>query len=168
MSKVNQRTAVINVVIATLSARGVNYELNGSTPVSSHLTEKDKENVRETLFTMFRGGQIELSAEASEKFSDDAKLKTYISGLVNNWLRKAPELNAGMKYQAKAPGSRAGAGDVQVREMKKLLNATQDEATKTVIQSEIDARLGEIKAAKNKVEIDINKLPESLRGLVKA
>lgn len=166
MSKLNQRSAVIQTVLATLSARGVDYELNGSAPVSSVLTESDKESVRNTLFTMFRESKVELSDEATAKFNDDGKLKTYISGLVNNWLRKAPELNSGMKYQAKNPGSRAGAGDQQIREMKKLLSATQDESMKEVIQAEIDSRLSEIKATKNKVEIDADKLPESLRHLI--
>ena len=168
MSKLNQKMAVINVVLATLSARGVTYELNSTKPVSSLLTDSDKESIRNTLFTMFRNNEIELSDEAASKFSDDSKLKTYISGLVNNWLRKASELNAGMKYQAKNPGSRAGSGDIQVREMKKLLNATVGEEEKAVIQEAIDARLDEIKATKNKVEIDSTKLPEHLRHLVKA
>ena len=168
MSKLNQRSATIQVILATLTARSYSYELNGSTSISSVLTDSDKENVRNTLFSMFRNGQVELSSDASDKFSDDSKLKAYISGLVNNWIRKAPEFNGGMKYQAKNPGSRQGSGDQQVREMKKLLSATQDPTTKAVIQSEIEKRLGEIKVTKAAVEIDSSKLPESLRHLVKA
>lgn len=167
MSKVNQKMAVINTVLAVLQARGASYELGSSTPVSSILTETDKQNIRNTLFSMFRKGEVEVSQEASEKFSEDSALRTYISGLVNNWLRKSKELNGSVKYEAKNPGSRQGAGDQQIKEMKKLLSVSTDPEVKATIQAEIDSRLGEIKAASKKVEIDASKLPESLRHLAK-
>ena len=50
--------------------------------------------------------------------------------------------------------------------MKKLLSATTDQTTKSVIQSAINDRLAEIKPS-SVVEIDTSKLPESLRHLVK-
>jgi hypothetical protein len=167
MSKLSQKSAVIQVTLATLSARGVSYELNGSTPISSVLTDADKSTIRNTLFSMFRKGEIEMKAEAFAKSSDDAYLKNYVSGLLNNWVRKEPEFNCGSKYQAKNPGSRQGSGDQQIREMKKLLSVTSDEKTRSVIQAEIDSRVSELKAAKNTVQIDTSKLPESLRHLAK-
>lgn len=167
MSKLSQKAAVISVILATLSDRGASYELGSDTPVSSILSDADKTNIRGTLFSMFRKGEVEVSEEASKKFQEDSELKTYISGLVNNWLRKSTELNGNSKYQAKNPGSRQGSGDEQVKEMKKLLSATTDSDKRALIQSAIDSRLGEIKAEKNKVEIDASKLPESLRSLVK-
>lgn len=167
MSKVSQKTAVINTIMSTLNERGASYELGSSTPVSSVLTDADKTNIRNTLFSMFRNGEVEVSEEASKKFSEDSELKTYISGLVNNWVRKSTDLNGGSKYQAKNPGSRQGSGDDQIKEMKKLLSATSDAEQKSMIQGAIDSRLAEIKASKNVVEIDSSKLPESLRHLVK-
>jgi hypothetical protein len=168
MSKLNQKNAVMNTIIAVLAARGINYELGGSKPVSEFLTDADKETVRNTLFSMFRKEEIELSAEAAAKYTEDSKLKGYVSSLVNNWVRKGEDFNGGAKYAAKNPGSRQGQGDQEVREMKKLLGLTSDAAIKAQIQSEIDRRLGEIKATKTTVTIDSSKLPESLRHLVKA
>jgi hypothetical protein len=168
MSKVSQKAAVINTILSVLKERGSSYELGSTTAVSSVLTDADKTAIRSTLFTMFRNGEVECSEEASKKFSEDSELKTYISGLVNNWVRKSTDLNGGSKYQAKNPGSRQGSGDDQIKEMKKLLSATSDAEQKAMIQSAIDSRLGEIKASKNVVEIDSSKLPESLRHLVKS
>jgi hypothetical protein len=167
MSKLNQKTATMNTIIAVLAARGISYQMGGEKPITDFLTDGDKENVRNTLFSMFRNGEIELSSEATAKYQEDSELKKYVSGLVNNWIRKAPEFNNNGKYVPKNPGSRAGSGDSQVREMKKLLTATQDAKTKSVIQSHIDARLAEIKSTKAVVSVDASKLPESLRHLVK-
>ena len=162
MSKMNQRKATCSTVLAVLEERGVNYELNGVTTVSEVLTEADKKAVRDTLFSMFRGNQVEMSDEAKIKYEDDKALKSYISGLVNNWIRKAPEFNNNQAYVAKNPGSRAGSGDVQIKEMKKLLNVTKDETAKKEIQSCIDARIQEIKPVET--NIDFDKIPESLRA----
>ena len=126
MSKVSQKSAVISVILATLSDRGVSYELGSETAVSTILTDSDKTNIRNTLFSMFRKNELEVSDEASKKYVDDSELKSYISGLVNNWFRKSTDLNGASKYRAKNPGSRQCSGDEQVREMKKLLSQTTD------------------------------------------
>lgn len=160
----NQRNATVSTIIACLKDAGISYELNGATPVSEVLNSDIKAKVRDTLFAMFRDGKVDMSADAQGKYSDDNQLKTYISGLVNNWIRKAPEFNNGGKYVPKNPGSRAGSGDEQIKEMKKLLASTQDQDVKDQIQEAIDARMAEIKP---RVEIDHSKLPESLRHLVK-
>lgn len=164
MKTLNQRSATVNTVLAVLEEAGVKYELNGSVPVSDVLEDKHKADVRAALFTMFRSGEVEMSAEAKEKYAEDSELKKYISGLVNNWIRKAPEFNAGGTYKPKNPGSRAGQGDEQIKEMRKLLKTTVDPEHKKVIEAAIEARQGEIKP---KVEIDASKLPESLRNLIK-
>lgn len=157
----NQRKATVSTIIAVLEERGVSYELNGPTPISDVLNDSDKKSVRETLFTMFRDDQVEMSDEAKIKYSDDSDLKSYISGLVNNWIRKAPEFNAGGKYTPKNPGSRAGSGDEQIKEMKKLLAQTQDPEVKEAVQEAIDARIAELKPT---IEVDYSKLPEELKA----
>lgn len=162
MSKVNQRSATVNTILAVLSDRGVEYELNGETPVSKVLTDSDKATVREILFTMFRSGEVEYKASFQHKVNDDSELKKYISGLVNNWIRKAKEFNNGQAYQAKNPGSRAGSGDSKVKEMKKLLSVTTDPQARAIIQSAIDSRVAELKAEKNQVEIDYESIPAEL------
>jgi uncharacterized protein YqgV (UPF0045/DUF77 family) len=161
----NQRKATVSTILAVLEERGVTYELNGETPISEVLTDSDKKTIRDAVFAMFRNGQVEMSDEAKVKYQDDTQLKSYVSGLVNNWIRKAPEFNGGTTYQPKNPGSRAGSGDEQIKEMKKLLAATQDPEAKAQIEEAIAARQAELKP---KVEVDYSKLPDSLRHLIPA
>ena len=167
MTKLNQRSACVNTLLAVLNERGVNYEVNGSTPIGDVLNPDDKSKTREILFTMFKQGQIEYKSSFQSKVDDDSELKKYISGLVNNWVRKAKELNCGNAYQPKNPGSRAGSQDQKVKEMRKLLSITTDHKARTMIEQAINERVSELKAQRNKVEIDVNNLPESLKHLIK-
>lgn len=164
MTKVNQRTATVNTLLAVLDNRGVSYEVNGETPINDVLTPADKASAREILFTMFREGQIEYKTEFQAKVDDDSELKKYVSGLVNNWVRKAKELNCGQAYKAKNPGSRAGSSDPQIKELRKLLQVCE-ESHKEAIQAAIDTRLAEIKP-ESVVTIDVSQLPEHLKHLV--
>lgn len=163
----NQRHATVSTILSTIKSHGIEYVLNGATPVSDMLTDKMKEEIRSELFAMFRNGSISYSEDFKSKVADDTELKKYISGLVNNWIRKAPEFNNGSKYEAKNPGSRAGSGDEQVKEMKKLLSVTTDAKARAIIQDTIDKRLASLAAEKKSVEINVDALPESLRHLVK-
>lgn len=161
-----QKKAVVSIILSTLSARGIEYKLGESAPVSTFLTDADKTTIRDFLFAGFRKGEIEMKADAKAKASDDAYLKSYVSGLLNNWVRKEKEFNQGNVYKAKNPGSRAGSGDEQIREMKKLLSQCTTAEDKAAVQSAIDARVAEIKP-KTDVSIDASKLPEQLRHLAK-
>ena len=158
----NQREATVNCILSVLEERGVEYELNGPTPINEVLTPDDKKNVRSILFTMFQQQKIDF--RDTSRLSDTKYMTDYISGLVNNWIRKAPEFNNDSKYQAKNPGSRYGTQDEQVREMKKLLSTVTDQATKDIIQSHIDTRLQELKPA---VTVNLDLIPASLRHLIK-
>lgn len=166
----NQRTATVQAILGVLSARGVDYELNGSTTVSEVLTDADKKAVREQLFTQFRDGEISVSDQFAEtKLNDDAELKKYISGLLNNWIRKAKEFNSGQAYVTKNPGSRAGSQDEQMRELKKLLSqvkAIGDEDAISEVNEAIAARAAEIKPKSQSKPINVDALPENLRHLV--
>jgi len=160
----NQRQATVSAIIAQLSSRGVDYVFNESEPVSELLTSDDKSKIVDTLCQGFLEGQIDMSAEGKAKyFSMPAELRKYTVGLLNNWIRKAPEFNGGTGYVAKNPGSRKGSGDDTVKALRALLSVTTDAAMKAEIQREIDNRLSELKP---KVEIDIFALPEHLRHLV--
>lgn len=156
----NQREATVNTIIAVLSDRGVSYELNGSTPVSEVLTTEDKAKVRSILFTMFQQHKVDFKDKS--KLAEDKYMKDYISGLVNNWIRKAPEFNNDTAYKAKNPGSRQGSQDEQIKEMKKLLAVTSDATAKQAIQEAIAQRQAEIKPTK--VEINLSAIPEELRA----
>lgn len=157
----NQRQATCNTILAVLSERSVSYELNGQTPINEVLNTDDKKKVRDILFVMFRSGQVDYKETFQDTVADDKGLREYISGLTNNWIRKAPEFNCGGKYEAKNPGSRQGSGDEQIREMKKLLSATTDPEARVLIQSAIDNRTVEIT---KKVEINLSAIPAELRA----
>lgn len=163
----SQREATVNAILSVLEERGETFELGGNVNVSDVLNAEDKKKVQTILATGFNKGEIAMSDDAKTKYiGNTSEMNKYVSGLINNWVRKFPDFNAGAKYEAKNPGSRAGTGDEQVREMKKLLSATSDETSKTLIQEAIDARLAEIKPV-SKVTINVDALPDFLRHLVK-
>jgi len=164
----NQRQATVQAILSTLEARGFEYELNGPTPISEVLTDSDKEQVRSTLFEQFRSGEISYKETFQAKVDDDAELKKYISGLVNNWIRKAKEFNSGNAYVIKNPGSRAHSSDPQLKELMKLMKqvqTTNDEEAISQVQEAITARKAEIKP-KQEVSINVEALPEHLKHLV--
>jgi hypothetical protein len=162
----NQKTAVCNALISVLAERGVTYELNGPTPIKEVLTDKDLATVRATIFAGFRNGEIAMDSESAGKYTDDSAMKTYVSGLVNNWVRKEKTFNAGKTYAAKNPGSRKGSSDDKIKQMKLLLAQTTNPEHRALIQGEIDARLAEIKPSVS-VEINANLIPDSIKHLLK-
>ena len=160
----NQRQATVETIVNTYYNRsGSDYELNGEVIMNDVFTSEMKKETQSILFQMFRSGHVQYRPEFQVKVDDDAKLASYISGLVNNWLRKAKELNNGQAYTAKNPGIRAGSGDKTVRELKKLLSKVKGTANEAKVQAAIDKRLEEIKP---KVEIDATLIPEGLQDLI--
>lgn len=155
----NQKDATCNALMAVLADRGVTYELNGVTPIISVLNADDKAKVRDMLFIAFRQGKVDYSKDP-KNLQDDKYLKEYVSGLVNNWIRKNPEFNNATTYQAKKPGSRQGSSDESIREMKKLLSVTVNEEARQEIESAIESRQAELKP---KTEINYDAIPEALR-----
>lgn len=163
----NQRTATVKTILGVLSDRGVKYELGGAKNITEVLTDDDRARVRQLIVAGFKSGQIEMAEESKAKyFNDDKALSAYVSGLVNNWIRKAPEFNGGGKYQPKNPGARAGSQDEQIVEMTKLLKQTNDPKTKGMIEQAIEARKAELFYSKQPT-IDVSKLPSHLQHLVK-
>ena len=162
----NQKDGVTNAILSVLNERGVDYVMGGEVCVKNILTSEDKANIRAIVINGFKSGLISITEQAKAKHTDNGFVK-YTNGLVNNWINKNPEFNAGQSYTPKNPGSRAGSGDEQIREMRKLLKTTDDQEQIDLIQSMIDARLAEIKPA-SVVTINVDALPESLKHLVKA
>lgn len=129
--------------------------------VAVQLDEKQKEAVYAKLFQMFTAGEVELRGERTSDW-----LTKYIPGLVNNWVRKDPDLNGNTKYVAKNPGSRTGSGDEQVKAMKALLTQPGlSEENIATITAAIEERKAALKPAAE--PINVSALPESLRHLVK-
>jgi len=160
---ISQRQATVSVILSVLSERGVDYTLNGEQSIADVLTVTDKEQAVNKLVAGFRSGQVQMSSEASDKYAFDSELKKYVVGLVNNWIRKAPEFNGGNNYQAKNPGSRTGSGDEKLKALRALMSTVNDPTTKATIQIEIDKRIEELKP---KIEINADLIPESLRHLL--
>lgn len=122
-------------------------------------TKEQRAQVNNILFEGFRNGTIELD----KSDMSDSKLKSYVSGLQSNWLRKDTRLNGGTKYVAKNPGSRAGSGDASLKAMRTLLASVKTDEERAEIQGYIDIRLSEISASKAKtVTIDYSVLPADL------
>ena len=157
-----------SVLNATLEVLGSSFQ--PGTPVLDYITKPEIEAVVDLVTQSILTRETEFSDEARAKYNTDAKVRAYTKGMVNNWHRKGKELNGGAKYQAKNPGSRAGAGDSMVREMKKLktqLEAAGDFDAAKEVQLQIDSRIQEVKPTKPTPQVDQSILPESLRHLVK-
>ena len=144
----NQKTGVFMAICAVLGTD----KFTG--PVK--LESGQKEEVFKKLQQQFEAGEIEFAGEDRTP----EKLKKYIPGLVNNWLRKDERLNGGGKYQPKNPGSRTGSGDETIKNMKLLLQNVDDPEAKRTIQEEIEKRKAELKPRQ---EINVDALPEHLR-----
>ena len=157
--KVNQKSAVFAAISMVLSNAGI--EFTEGENVSEHMTKEVRAQVNAILFQGFRAGDIELDREYS-----DTDLKAYVSGLQSNWIRKDKRLNGNTTYVAKNPGSRAGSGDSQLKNMKLLL-ATLTPGTDDYIEVEtaVTARTIEVQASKAKsITVDFSALPAHLRA----
>lgn len=121
-------------------------------------TKEQRAQIAMILFQSFEAGKVEL-----KRGFDAEYVKSYIPGLITNWLNKDKRLNGGTKYEAKNPGSRAGSSDPQVKAMRALLSTLTDEADRQEVQEAISKRLEAIAPSKT-VEINIADLPESLRA----
>jgi transposase-like protein len=157
-----QSTATINTVLAVLSDRNYEYELNGSVNMSDVFTKEDKAKVCEILMAGFKADKIDMSEEAKVKYSEEAELKKYTNSLISNWVRKHKEFNGGAKYTP----SFTRDTDPQIKEMRKLLNSgALDEKGVSAVEAAIESRKAEIKPEKV-TEIDVDLLPEHLRHLL--
>jgi hypothetical protein len=143
----NQKEAVYTAVTNIMGECDGKYEP----------THEQRAVISAVLIEGFNEGKIELGREFDEK-----GLKSYVSGLLSNWLRKDKRLNGGVQYEAKNPGSRAGTGDSQLTAMKALYNQLTDPSDKEEVMQHITARQAELAKAKIKT-IDFSALPSELR-----
>jgi hypothetical protein len=148
MNKQSQKEAVFTAVCHVTGFTG-----EGTCSPS----KEQRAMVNAILIEGFKAGKIELDREY-----DESGLKSYVSGLVSNWLRKDKRLNGGTQYVAKNPGSRAGSSDPQLKAMRALLSTLTDESERAEVQGYIDARVAEINASKIKTTVDFNALPADL------
>lgn len=153
-----QSKAVVEAIKRVCAENGVEFGGN----MSERLTKEHKSAVYAILTEGFLSGAIDLSSDKR----NEAFITKYVPGLVNNWLKKSPELNGGVKYTPKNPGSRTGASDESLKAMRALQKTyAKDSADYLEIQGFIDARIAELNASKVKtVAINTAALPEALRA----
>ena len=113
----NQRESVYSAVVA----------VKGNVSGKVELTTEERARVVGLVCEAFDAGEVTFKeTDANQaKLADAKELKKYVVGLVNNWLRKDPNLNGGEKYEAKNPGTRSS--DAQLKNLNLLLKATTDE-----------------------------------------
>jgi len=163
----SQHSSVIN---ATKTWFGENFR--AGVDVKTYATKADKQAIALAVAEGMLSGDVELSDSAKAKYADsiESLVSKYVMGMVTNWFNKSKELNGGLKYETKNPGSRAGTGDAQIKEMrllrKKLLELGNSEGAARV-DAAISDRLAEIGATTTKtIEINADAIPEGLRDLV--
>lgn len=148
MSKMSQKEAVFTAVCNVTGHKG-----EGTVVIS----KEQRSQVNAILFEGFRAGSIELDREYT-----DSDLKSYVSGLQSNWLRKDKRLNGGTQYVAKNPGSRQGSTDASLKAMRALMSTLTDPSEIAEVQQHIDARISEIAATKQAKTVDFSALPADL------
>lgn len=145
-----QKEAVFSAIVGVLGT------FEGS--AQDMITPEQRKQVCQILVEGFNQGKISLDREY-----DEAGMKTYVNGLVSNWLRKDTRLTGGVKYVPKNPGSRAGSGDATLREIRalKFQTPTNHPHYEAIVEAET-ARLSEIQASKVEKAIDFSALPAGL------
>jgi hypothetical protein len=159
MSKQKQKEAVYSAIQSVLTESG--QSISDNSPVAESLSSNARQQVANILVEGFNSGSIELNT----KFGDDSKLRTYVSGLISNWLRKDTRLNGGVKYTpAQSNGSRRGSTDPQIKALRQLMASGALTSAEDIeeVQKAINTRMAEI-APEKKPQVDFNALPESLR-----
>ncbi len=165
----NQKSAVVSYILSALKEDGIDYTLGGEVSVKDVLTDTMRKEVREKLCDGFQNLEIQLSESAQDKYlgaENEKKLKSYVSGLLNNWIKKNPEFNSGLGYVPKNPGSRTGQGDEQIKNLRLMLKSITEEEVREEIEQAIKDRLAEIKP-ESVVEVKAEAIPEHLRKFIK-
>lgn len=169
----SQVSAVFAVTTRILEAHGIPFTAN-STVVREVISKEQRAEIIEGVVAFFQAGEVEFKATEANatKLSDPKALKNYVNGLVTNHHKKDKRLNGGVAFEIQNPGSRVGAGDAQLKELRKLkttlVNTGADESTISLVNDKIEARVEELGADKPKKasKINVDLLPEELRALV--
>ena len=160
---VKQVEAVINAVTVVL---GGDFQ-PGATVVADVITPDQKEEVREIVLKGVLEGEVAFKGD----LTDEAAVRRYVNGMVDNHLRKSRQLNGGSTYKASSTGARR---DPQLKELNKLLKTlspgSEDYAK---VNQHIASRLAEIKQAKQegqaasiRASIDTSVLPSHLAEML--
>lgn len=162
MTPMKQKDAVHTAVVSVF--RDANIKFEDGMNAGPMLTDELRGKVHTILTEGFTSGTIVLESNAANaaKLADSAKLNSYVSGLISNWVRKDKRLNGATAYVARNPGSRTGSSDPQLKTLRALYRqfASVDPTKAAQVQSHIEARLEALRAEKAaSVAVDISALP---------
>lgn len=164
-----QSESTINAVINL--ANDKNYEcVPFETVYKDVLTKDDEKQVGDIIYKGIVSQEIQLSEKSQIKFKNDPKaLRRYVTGLVNDRLRKAKALNGNSKYEFKNPGKLKSSRDPELQALlavKSTLTKPEDilevDLAIKVAQDRIDL------ANKKTVTINLDVLPENIRLMLEA
>lgn len=157
----SQKDGVFNAIKSFCEEHGKHFEEG----MKCELETSERKAIIAMLVSATEQGELQVkSAKAS------ADLPKYWEGTLSNWLRKDERLNGGVEYQPKNPGSRAGSGDEELKNLKLLLKQVEASGNEVGIEQvkqaieERKAKIVEEKAAK--LAVNTNAIPENLRHLV--
>lgn len=133
---VTQKDAVFSAISSVLKDAGLSFT-PGVTNANAILTKDLRYKVNEILIGQFLNKEIDMTDDVLERMNKLDDLKIYVSSLVSNWLRKDNRLNTNIS-------SNKTNNDPQIKAMRHLMNAQQDEKKRAEIQSFIDKRIKEL------------------------
>ena len=161
----NQREAVYTATHNVLKEHGIDFEDYDN--INDVMTDDLRKQITAIICESFQSGDVSFKDTPANqaKLENESGLKSYVSGLVSNWFRKDKRFNGNVKYTAKNPGSRAGQGDPQMKNLKLLRKQYEDDTDKVKeIDAAITARTAELKVAKaKKIEVDLDAIPAELK-----
>jgi hypothetical protein len=131
-----QKDAVFSVITSVLADAGISFNM-GNTDVGAVLTKELRAKVNGSLCQMILNGDVEFS-KYSEGSVSMSELRTYVSGLISNWVRKDPRLNGGATTASRT------SLDPQLKALKKLQSTQTDPSRRLEIQNFIDKRVAEL------------------------
>ena len=157
-----QSEAILKYTNEVLDSEGIKFD--EGTDIAEVANGDVRKQVADLVTEGILSKEIDFSDKARETYDTEAKVRSYVSGLITNWWKKNPKLNGGTTYKPKNPGSRTGNGDKQMKELKKAAKVYADDPAKLASINEfIDKRRAELIAAKKKdIEINYDVLPEGL------
>ena len=154
-----QRESVYEAVVTVLGAA-----YDPSTAVA--LSADERTQVVGLIVKDIVDGKVDFSDEAAAKYDSEAKIKTYVSGLVSNWLRRDERLNGGGKYSPTKTGTRTKTGDEQLsalKNLKKQMVAAGNTVDLPKVVEAITKRETELKAATaQSISVDLSQVPADL------
>ena len=166
-STMKQNQAVYVATMNCLADAGIPFDDHQEGGVEKVVTKEIRANIIACVTNGLLSGEVEMSAEGKAKYDTEGKMRGYVSGLVSNWFRKDTRLNGNVKHTVKNPGSRAGAGDEQIKALKLLREVKADDAEAVAeIDKAIERRRAELKPTRS-VELtdeQIALLPADLRA----